>query len=116
MRGWFDAWHAIDPSNTQQLADQALRQLQFFDSLSLWFCCSAATDPDVLDTPSGRQVAIAPSDLQHLKLSPWPFTVATLDLEVPARVVPAGRYDSREALARAPSEAVTLPWQLEAGP
>jgi hypothetical protein len=109
---WLADLRATDASHTPQLAEQALDQLQFFDTFSLWFCCSESTEREVVETPSGNDLSIVPRSSSHLHLAPWPFTADSLELSVPGRLVPAGRYASREELAAAPSQSVRLRWKL----
>lgn len=112
MRIWLADWQAASQAtNTVAVADQALCHLQFFDSLSLWFCCAPASGPETVETPGGPELGLFPDDSQIL-LDPWPFQTPELNLEVPGREVPAGRYASREALALAPSQPVQLTWRL----
>lgn len=114
MQTWLAGWRALSPAaNTEAIAQRALAQLQFFDSLSLWFCCAEASAPDTVPTPGGLELVLVPQDARHIRLTPWPLDVEQLNLEVPGRVVAAGHYPSREALAAAPSEPVVLSWQLQ---
>jgi hypothetical protein len=112
--GWLVAWQAADPAGrTRAMAEQALCQLQFFDSLSLWFCCAEATQSERVQTPGGPELTLTPLDAQRIAVEPWPLAVECLNLEVLGRAVPARRYDSREALAQAPSQPVLLRWKLQ---
>jgi hypothetical protein len=113
MNAWLEAWKRADPrANTTTIARSALAQLQFFDLLSLWFCCAEATESEAVPTPAGPELTISPQDFRRLRLSPWPLTVAQLNLEIPGRIVPAGHYGSRDVLAAAPSQPVLLHWEL----
>ena len=110
---WLEAWQQQDRrANTMAVAKLALAQLQFFDLLSLWFCCAPATETDVVPTPAGPDLTLSPPDSGHVRLSPWPLVVAQLNLEIPGRIVPLGHYGSRELLAAAPSQLVLLHWEL----
>ena len=111
-REWLARWQSIDASHSSQLAEQALNQLQFFDTFSLWFCCSETREREVVETPSGVDLEIVPRGPSQFRLSPWPFTVDSLELSVPGRMIPAGQYASREELAAAPSQAIQLRWRL----
>ena len=118
MHRWLEAWQDDDPrANTAAIAGAALAQLQFFDSLSLWFCCFEATEPDLVPTPGGPELSLAPAaeNPRHLRLSPWPLVVERLNLEVSGTAVPVGRYASRAELAAVPAQPVLLHWQLQAG-
>jgi Protein of unknown function (DUF3891) len=112
---WLEAWQQQDrAANTTAVAELALAQLQFFDLLSLWFCCAAAAETDVVPTPAGPDLTLSPQDSGHVRLSPWPLLVAQLNLEIPGRIVPRGHYGSRDLLAAAPSQPVLLRWELRA--
>jgi hypothetical protein len=116
MQDWLAAWEGANPTlNTHEVARQALAHLQFFDSLSLWFCCAEATSPDEVQSPGGPTLTLVPEDAHNLRLSPWPLSIESLNLEVPGRMVPAGHFASREALAAAPSQPVLLTWRLKKG-
>jgi hypothetical protein len=112
MIRWLEAWRQTDPSaNTADRAAVALAQLQFFDFLSLWFCCSAASDPDQVDTPAGPTLTLTPDGPDRVGFSPWPFVETRLNLEVRGRMVPIGRYTPAE-LRDVPAKSVQLDWQL----
>jgi hypothetical protein len=111
-REWLARWQAASPANTQAVALHALDALQFFDTFSLWFCCSESTEREVVETPSGVDLALSPRGPFQIRLSPWPLTVAETELTAPGRLIPAGHYDSREALVAAPSEPIVLRWKL----
>jgi len=112
---WLADWQRDDPrAHTRAVAETALAQLQFFDSLSLWFCCAEPSGTEVAPTPAGPELTLAPRGAGRVVLSPWPLTVGQLNLEVAGRTVPAGNYPSREALAAAPSQPVNLRFELRA--
>jgi hypothetical protein len=119
-------WHSENPAqNTEQVARRALELLQFFDALSLWFCCSEPEGPDEIETPGGPSLRIVPDDAENLaaqdldaenlRISPWPFTAEVANFEVPGRSVPARAYADRSDLAAAPSQPVRLAWRLRHG-
>lgn len=118
MIDWLATWQRRDPAtHTTALAERALAQLQFFDLLSLWFCCAEATEPDQVATPGGLELTLVPGDPGHVGLSPWPLLVDAANIEVAGRVIPAARYPSRQELAATVSENVVLRWELRpAGP
>jgi hypothetical protein len=88
--------------------------LQFFDALSLWFCCAAANGPEQIETPDGPVLTLVPVDPRRVNLAPWPLSVASLGLEIAGRAVPVGRYRDQSELASAPAQPVLLHWQLQA--
>jgi hypothetical protein len=116
MQSSLAAWQGIDPANTAETAQRALSQLQFFDSLSLWFCCAAATEPDTVDPPGGPRLTLTPVSETQVRFSPWPLAVPATNLEIRGRVVPMSRYRGREALAAVPFQTVQLDWRLEPDP
>jgi hypothetical protein len=112
-RTWLALWQVgHEHTRTHAVAEQALDQLQFFDTFSLWFCCSESTEREVVDTPAGIDLTLAPRGPFQIRLSPWPYRVGELDLLAPGRLIPAAHYPSREALAAAPSQPITLRWKL----
>ncbi len=114
MANWLRDWQAADPAvNTRACADLALRQLQFFDALSLWFCCAPATEPEGVETPGGPVLTLKPADPEHIQWAPWPLSLPRLNLEIPGRAVAVGHYSNRAELAAAPSQPVLLRWQVQ---
>jgi hypothetical protein len=113
MRAWLQNWQAESPAaNTEAIARFALSQVQFFDALSLWFCCAEASSPDSVEAPGDVELRLVPQDARHIRLAPWPLDVERLNLEVPGRIVPVGNYGSREELAAAASQPIRLTWEL----
>lgn len=109
-------WQSDNPANhLPNRAATALAQLQFFDFLSLWFCCAAASEPDQVQTPSGPLLTLTPGAAQVVALSPWPLRIASLRLEVQGRLVPARRYATRSELAAVPAKSAQLTWHLQPG-
>ena len=120
MDGCLKAWHGRRPAdNTPERAALALAQLQFFDALSLWFCCQEATEADELPTPSGPTITLLPLARQagagplRVAMTPWPMTVDSSNLEIQGRAVPARRYESSEDLAAVPEKPVEIRWHLQ---
>jgi hypothetical protein len=110
---WLARWLSADPkANTRELAGQGLRHLQFFDALSLWFCCAERSLPQTFEPPDGPLVTITPVDSGSFEVQPWPFTVSALPVSVAGRSVPAVRYSDAEQLAAAKSSDVRLDWVL----
>jgi hypothetical protein len=113
MTHWQETWHAEDPAlNTPACAQEALSQLQFFDRLSLWFCCTPSGSQERLETPRGPVLTVAPIDWTHVRLSPWPLTCDCLEVELPGRLVAQGRYRSAAELAASASQCVVVSWSL----
>jgi hypothetical protein len=90
-------------------AEQAIvfqfRLLQAMDSLSLAICC---TKPPVVQIgpvqarPGGRALSLrVRRDDQIVLVSPWPFDVEEIRVEVPYRRMTAGRFGSEEAFRSA---------------
>jgi hypothetical protein len=106
---WFDHWQRQDPTrNTVERANRALRQLQFFDALSLWFCCEPRAAEESLTTPSGATLRLLPAAAAEIQLAPWPLRRPELDLEITARAVTRRAYSSSRELASVGSESVVL--------
>ncbi len=114
---WFTRWQEQDPArNTIDRAQLALRQLQFFDALSLWFCCEPRSKEETLLTPAGTRLKLVPATASEICLSSWPMRLPTLDLRVTARAVPRRPYATAQDLASVESEWVELRWRLSPGP
>jgi hypothetical protein len=112
-RTWLALWQVgHEHERTHAVAEQALDQLQFFDTFSLWFCCSEATDRETVETPAGIDLELTPRSASQIRLSPWPFTVDMLELAVPGRLIEARKYASADELAAAQSQSITLRWRL----
>ena len=118
MHGWLANWQAVDRAgNTARRVQTALEYLQFFDALSLWFCCAEATAAQELPTPGGGQLRLVPSDPEHISLTPWPMRSPSIEVEIVGRSVSAEHYPDSEELAASPSQPVSLRWALQpAGP
>jgi hypothetical protein len=117
MRDCFSTWQALDPvRNTRAAADLALAQLQFFDALSLWFCCSEASEADTVQAPAGPMLTLTPQGSEVVELAPWPLLVPRLHVEAEGRLVAAKRYGSPEELAASSAQPARLRWQLQARP
>ncbi len=117
MSDWLAEWLGNDPARrTLQIARLALSQVQFFDALSLWFCCSEPSGVERVQTPGGKELTVSPLSPWRVRLSPWPLTIDSLNLEIPARAVPVAGYTSREELAAVPSQPLQLHWELQPDP
>jgi hypothetical protein len=113
MSAWQRDWQAESSlKNTPQRARQALAQLQFFDALSLWFCCAAASEFETIATPGGPALSITPFDPPQMALDPWPLDVESLNLDVSGWAIPMAHYQNRAEVAAAPSQPVSLRWHL----
>jgi hypothetical protein len=110
---WLTAWQRQAPAtHTPALAQRGLELLQFFDALSLWFCCSAATQPKRMNLPDGNALTLLPKSSNRVIVEPWPFDAGTLRVAVQARAIPIRRYADALDLANAPSTEVELGWTL----
>lgn len=109
---WLREWQAGGEQRTEAIAERALDDLQFFDTFSLWFCCSESTERETVETPAGRDLELTPRGASQVRLSPWPLSVDMLELSVPGRLVEARKYANADELAAAPSQAITLRWRL----
>ena len=95
----------------------AFRLLQAIDLISLCLCCTrppVEQTGEVLATPSAtpRPLSVARDVHGTLRVRPWPFDVAQLELTVPARRLPARPFADdaalRAAYAGAEVERLTL--------
>ncbi len=112
-RDWLAQWQlGQEQERTLAVAAQALDQLQFFDTFSLWFCCSESTERETVETPAGIDLELSPRGASQIRLSPWPLTVDMLELSVPGRLVEALKYADADELAATPSQSITLRWRL----
>lgn len=109
------AWCELDAANTPDRAALALRQLQMFDALSLWFCCTPDGDSETLETPGGAPLTLRRLPGEVVELDPWPLAVERLNIEIRGRRVPARRYPTAAELAQVDGRAAKLAWQLRPG-
>jgi hypothetical protein len=110
------AWQALDPArNTASRAELALLQLQMFDALSLWFCCTPTGESETLITPGGKEMSLIMLGENVVRLTPWPFRSAGLNLEIHGRRVPVRTYANAAELAAVAAQPVLLRWQLQSG-
>ncbi len=106
-------WQSQHPaSDSQAVAAQGLRCLQFFDALSLWFCTAERDQPRRLDPPGGPPLTLSPRSPTEIVLSPWPLDQAELTIAVAGRRIPAARYASPAELAAVQGTTVQLVWRL----
>ncbi len=112
-------WCATAPgANTSTQAELALAQLQMFDLLSLWLCCEAVDQPDLVETPAGPNITLSPFNPPNpaepicVEIEPWPLRVERLNLEIRGQAVPVGAYPDCAALAAAPAHPARLQWIL----
>ncbi len=111
--GWLAEWQGQNPrENTVERATQALRYLQFFDALSLWFCCDPLAEQEIRHTPEGTRLSLAPHGGGNVHLTPWPMTQPTVNIQIIARSVPRRPYESAEELAAVESTSEVLTWHL----
>lgn len=95
------------------------RMLQLFDLLSLYFCCDGygehgfkeerlAPVPDGYTPGGGVELRITPNADGSVRMAPYPFDTAPLQVSVRTRRMQPGRYASeaecRQAYYRAPAE------------
>jgi hypothetical protein len=102
MAGWLAAWQAQSADHTPALAQRALAQLQLFDALSLYFCCTPTLEPSEFATPDGAVVTLTREpDGRFTTCAPPAFIVGKLNVEIFGRQVPARQYADRADLAAA---------------
>ncbi|MBX3411765.1 MAG: DUF3891 family protein [Pirellulales bacterium] len=111
---WLRQWcvmHGATAAEAQATAARSLAELQWFDLLSLWLCCSQRTESVTFDTPSAK-LSLTPQPGGRVLLAPWPLAVSELEISTPGRQVAAKHYASTDELAAADSSDVTLRWTL----
>lgn len=117
---WLAAWQAIDPQrHVKSLADEALRWLQLMDVMSLWLCSACpCVGEDATEPPNDYQVSQGNSwettfsyKNGVVRIRPWRFNCAELEVEATGWIIPAQSYDLPEALL-AVREPVELRWLL----
>lgn len=124
---WMHAWLQAEPARTKEAAEYGLRALQFFDAVSLWFCCGcpAEGEPPTADGgessftfADGRrfQFSFPParpktSERGLVSIQPWPLDVEELHLSVDCHQAPRGQYATADDLLRV-WEPCRLTWRL----
>ena len=112
---WIDeAVREFAGEHLDRLLNAGFRYVQFFDRVSLWLCCAERTEPEEIELPSGQPIRFIPESATEIAVEPYPLSVESLELIVPARRVPARRYtddaDLHQTLQNAPTE--QLRWTL----
>lgn len=106
---WFREWQLRDPRrNALAVAENCLRWLQFFDALSLWFCCAERRQPETITGVEPASLQLTPQTTEHIGLSPWPMRAATASHSVPGLLMKPGRYPDGPLQG----DPVTLSWRL----
>lgn len=108
----------MGPNRFDSLIETGFRYVQFFDALSLWFCCAPLTEPFETQLPDGGNSRWSPSTAANgtveIAVDPYPLSVDRLELTVSCRVVPARTYtddaDLQNALQTAPHR--SLSWNI----
>lgn len=98
---WLRSWIEGDArQRNAAIAGRALAWLQFFDALSLWFCCAERNEPRTFNPPDGRRLTATPAreGSGQFTLAPWPLNLQEVEWSVSARRIAAGHYADRAAL------------------
>ena len=110
---WLAEWQQAAPAtNTADVAHLALGYLQMFDALSLWICCAGRKEPFEFDTPEGFQVIFTPFPDGKIHVTPWPWLVPRLEIQLTACIVPARVYTDTDELASVEPNERTLAWSI----
>lgn len=119
MTSWLQDWQPGDQLSSpgctlsrDHAANLGLAQLQLFDALSLWLCCTGPNKPHSANPPGGPVLMLNPLDKSEIRISPWPFDVESLDLGVSGRRVEMRHYASPDDLAAALTVPCTVSWRL----
>ena len=111
---WLDEWLDSSDENTLEIAEMALKQLRFFDWISLWFCMAERTESYTFqETPSGTPLNITPLGENLFQADPWPWTVGEFELKIPAWEIPAKPYPNKREMNQEPGIEVMLSWKLK---
>jgi hypothetical protein len=114
MAEWLGNWQAQNEmENTSHRARQAVAMVQWFDALSLWFCCNSEAPTTRFQPPGGPTLTATRLDARDVTLEPWPLEVESLNLEVGGYSLPVAHYQGRVNLALLPSQPVSLHWRLK---
>ena len=121
MAVWLAAWqNGLGPppkASRQSAAERGVDGLQFFDAVSLWFCCAERHQPQRIELAPGEGWTFSPIGSEQgcrlVRIEPWPLTVDSCQLAVSGRVVPRSHYQSTdEMLAVATAEELELRWRV----
>lgn len=108
------SWQQGNPQrNTTSRAEVALKQLQLFDALSLWFCCTPSDDAETVETPGNLALTLKRLVGGKVQLEPWPLAVSRLEIEASGRRMPVGLYQNAAELAAVTAQPIQLRWQLQ---
>lgn len=110
-------WLSGGPDRSRAVAEAVQAWLAWFDRLSLWLCCGG-TEPWSRQAPDGaalrmvRVVPEAPATGQPAEVhaTPAAWGPEAVSFAVVGRLVPAGQYDSWEAVEGAGGRDATLGW------
>ena len=68
------------------------RYLQFFDAVSLWFCCAERHQPQRIELSPAEGWTFSPLGIEQgcrlVRIEPWPLNVDCCELSVSGRLVP----------------------------
>lgn len=110
---WLLAWQRQQPErHTAEAATDASLLLAMWDRISLWLCCSEATEPHEIETTTSEPQLLIPVGERQVELYPWPLKLDVYRPQVLATIVPVARYPSADAMAAAARREVDLSWEL----
>ncbi|PHR97439.1 MAG: hypothetical protein COA78_27610 [Blastopirellula sp.] len=111
---WLNEWLASSEENTLEVAEMALKQLRFFDWISLWFCMAERTESYTFqETPSGTPLVITPLSETLYQADPWPWTNNEIEFQIPAWQIPDKKYPSKREMNQEPGIEIMLSWKLK---
>ena len=96
------------------LVELGTRWVQFFDLLSLWFCCRERTETEAFEMPAGEMVHFTPLKSGEVAVEPFPFSVPELSLQVEAKRMDQKTFADRAEFQAAFDEAESerLEWKI----
>ncbi len=106
MELWLAAWQngssSLPNGARQSTAERGVDGLQFFDAVSLWFCCAERQAPERIELAPGEGWTFSPLGVEQgwrlVRIEPWPLTVESCQLAVSGRVVPRAHYQSTDEM------------------
>lgn len=96
------------------MIETGTRWVQFFDVLSLWFCCRERSQTESFETPYGDLIHFTPLKSGEVAVEPFPFSVSELELNVDTKRVLKKTFENRAEFQSAYDQSAhqSLEWKL----